>query len=112
MTMLEANPSMRRQIATTSPWIFWRDAPDGRGRQGFVCAIEVCDNPDCPCTEVRLIGRIVDERLRHVSLTDNRLECDFNASLLRETERAGGIVLPRGAVRINFQTGEVRPEAT
>lgn len=105
MSMLEARPQERRQLAPTTPWIFWRDAPAGGGREGFACLAYACADPDCPCTQVTLQGVMVDQRLLRITAAGDRLDCEY-----RDGDQAGGAPQPV-AVHVDFETGEVMAEA-
>lgn len=110
MSRIVAAPALRRQLEARELWLFWRDAPGGRGRQGFACLVEACPEPSCPCTEVGLSGLLVDGRLQSVAhRRESRLELVHAAGQMSEEERSGAIRPESCSVAIDFVTGEVAP---
>lgn len=76
---LLANPALSHQLDSQVAWLFWRDAPDGNGRQGFLASAFACKNPSCKCTLVQLDGKLIDDRLHSVTRKDKSLEFEFDA---------------------------------
>jgi hypothetical protein len=62
----------RRQLIHGGPWIFWRQRSDGT-REGLALELLPCDNRQCECRDVRVIGRIVDENLEEIEATRDGL---------------------------------------
>ncbi len=99
-------PGARRQIDHPDLWIFWRDAADGRGREGFACRPFACTEPDCDCTEVMLQGVRIDGRAERVEATASDIEVERRADLLSAAERAHTLLPERATVMVDFATGE------
>lgn len=103
MTVVTAHPDRRRQLANPDVWIFWRNQPSGRGRQGFACQPVACTIPGCPCTTTTVVGALVDDRITSVEATDEGLQFDYEpaeeASLRGEPEPEAIVLLVDDAAR-------------
>lgn len=110
MPSLRANPSQRRQIGNHSPWIFWRDHPSGRGRQGFACCVLVCSTPDCPCTAVSFVGLFVDDRLRSATSQSHQLSFRWDAEAEATATAGNPLVGASCAVTVDHATRQVTGE--
>jgi hypothetical protein len=93
-----------RQLVDGGPWIFWRQRADG-AREGLFLELFPCDNRQCACHEVRVIGQIVGENLEDIDATRDGL-------VLTYRERAPATSRTQGtAAVVSFETGEVQMAA-
>ena len=93
-----------RQLIDGGPWIFWRQRADG-AREGLVLELLPCDNRQCACRDVRVVGRIVDENLAAIEATRDGLVLTYRerAPATAQTHEAAALV--------SFETGEVQAAA-
>jgi hypothetical protein len=96
---MNTRPQLRRQIDTAPLWVFWRDHPNGPGRQGFLCTAIACINPACNCTEVTLSGILVDDRLLTARMEARSFKMEWHGgrgnvdAAIRSGEAARAVVL-------------------
>jgi hypothetical protein len=90
-----------RQLIDGGPWIFWRQRADG-AREGLVLELLPCDNRQCECRDVRVVGQIVDDNLAEIEATRDGL-------VLTYRERAPAT--SQTAALVSFETGEVQVAA-
>lgn len=71
---LDVDPSRPIQRAG---WLFAFWLPRGRGRddraRGLLCALSVCTNPECTCTDAKVSAIPVDDRLRWAKLHEGHI---------------------------------------
>lgn len=71
---IDVDPSRPVQRAG---WLFAFWLPRGRGRddraRGLLCALSVCTNPACDCTEAKVTAIPVDDRLRWAKLHEGHV---------------------------------------
>jgi hypothetical protein len=93
-----------RQLIDGGPWIFWRQRADG-AREGLVLELLPCDNRQCECRNVRVIGQIVDENLAEIEATRDGLVLTYRerAPATSQTHQTAALV--------SFETGEVQVAA-
>lgn len=107
MITISTRPT-RRQLDEQGLWLFWRDHPDGRGRQGFVCQLWACTAPACACPELVGLGRWLDDRVASVRAMpgDPELQLDTVAGADPDDPAYGFC-----AFRWDRRTGAVAPQA-
>lgn len=91
-----------RQLIDGGPWIFWCQGADGT-REGLVLELLPCDNRQCECRDVRVIGHIVGPNLVEIEATRGGLVLTY---------REGGPATSgtqAAAAFVSFETGEVQP---
>jgi hypothetical protein len=91
-----------RQLVDGGPWIFWRRRSEG-AREGLVLELLACDNRECECRDVRVIGQIVDGSLAEIEATRKGLVLTYRerTAATSRTHRTEAL--------ISFETGEVDP---
>lgn len=90
-----------RQLIDGGPWLFWRQRAD-RTREGLVLELLPCDNRQCECRDVRVIGHIVGPSLVEIEATRGGLVLTY---------REGGpatLGTQEAAAFVSFETGEVQ----
>jgi hypothetical protein len=90
-----------RQLIDGGPWIFWRQ-PAGGAREGLVLELLPCDDRECECRDVHVIGQIVAPNLVEIEATRGGLVLTF---------REGGpeqSATQAAAAFVSFETGEVQ----
>lgn len=97
---LQAHPELSRQIDHPDLLLFWRSR-EGVGREGLLCMVDFCRNPDCLCAEVSLECLPVSESLLGVELRKRKLRLSFAPDA---SPAAAGSVL----LKVDFQEGTVR----
>ncbi len=105
---LLANPALGHQLDSRVAWLFWRDAPDGNGRQGFLASAYACDNPNCSCTVVGLDGKLIDDRLHSVTRKDQTLEFEFDVRELDQDTYFAAVEASSCRIDLDYAAGTVK----
>jgi hypothetical protein len=89
-----------RQLIDGGPWVFWRRRADG-DREGLVLELLPCDNRQCECRDVHVIGQIVGQNLVEIEATRGSLVLTYreDGPAMSGTQKASAFV--------SFETGEV-----
>src|SRR6266487_2544601 len=88
-----------RQLIDGGPWIFWRQRAD-QTREGLVLELLPCDNRQCECRDVRVIGHIVGQNLVEIEATRGGLVLTYREDRPATSQEAAAFV--------SFETGEVQ----
>jgi hypothetical protein len=89
-----------RQLIEGGPWIFWRPRTDAT-REGLVLELRPCDNRQCECRDVQVIGHLVDTNLVEVEATRGGLALTYHE------DRPAASPSQAAATFVSFETGEV-----
>jgi hypothetical protein len=91
-----------RQLVDGGPWMFWRPRAGGT-REGLVLELLPCDNRECECRDVTVIGHLVDEQLAEVGATRGGLVFTYAAGASQTMTPA----TPATRAFVAFETGDV-----
>jgi len=68
---MNLKPTASRQLSEEGIIVFWRDGALPGSRQGLVCILSMCPNPECACGLVYISGFIIDERAGEICWDDD-----------------------------------------
>ncbi len=75
---LKPDPSVDVQVASPGgPWLLWEPQRASARREGLLCSVTACSNPECPAADVTLEISPVDTGLAYVKWDSKTVELAF-----------------------------------
>ncbi len=103
---LKLDSSVRRQLDEDGMIVLWRDGDKPGQREGLVCMLAVCPDPDCECEDVFAEGGTVDAQATAIHWDDDGLRVEGSAAL----SPSGAVLQPKLFAIVDVATGEMRDD--
>lgn len=103
---LKLDSSARRQLGQDGLIAVWRDGREPEQREGLVCWLAGCPDPDCKCKDVLVEGFTVDARATAIHWDDDGLRVEGSAALAP----SGAAIEPKLFASVDIVTGEMRDD--